>query len=94
MCACASKFRGLLAGTFNKLVKAVALAADGDVDDDAAAADNDLDGTEKGRIKNAGLASGGQSDGQPAAGVGKAAGDSIKEDGEVCHVVAHYFHAA
>lgn len=106
ICALASKFRGLLAGTFNELVKAVALAEDVDDVDDAAAAtaaaDEGQADTERGRRSLAsgkdsaseGLASSGQLYGNMAAGVGKVAGNSIEEDGEVCHVTAHCTHSA
>ncbi|CAB1096075.1 unnamed protein product [Ectocarpus sp. CCAP 1310/34] len=81
--------RGLLAGTFNELVKAVALAAD-DADDDGRAGDHkggeDLgDGgvstecTIDGQLHGQGKASAAAA----AARVGKAAGDSVEEDGEL-----------
>ncbi|CAM9816122.1 unnamed protein product, partial [Ectocarpus sp. 12 AP-2014] len=81
--------RGLLAGTFNELVKAVALAAD-DADGDGRAGDHkggeDLgDGgvfTEciiDGQLQGQGKASAAAA----AALVGKVAGDSVEEDGEL-----------
>lgn len=88
-----SKVRGLLAGTFNELVKAVALAAD-DADDDGHAGDHKCGGD----LGDGGVSTeetidgnlhgqGGASAAAAAARVVKAAGDSVEGDGEVrCYV--------
>lgn len=81
-----------MAGTFNQLVKAVALAADADNDDgdgDGQAGrhrgNNGVGGT-----SSTGSSAGGQFQGQAAAAAAaaeeEAAGDTVEEDGEVCQL--------
>lgn len=74
--------RDLLAGTFNQLVKAVALAADNDGGDDA----HELPSESRKEVGDGDISTevsaGGQLRGQAAA-EGEAADDSVEEDGEV-----------
>lgn len=95
ICCVSVKVRDVLAGTFNQLVKAVALAADADSNDgDDDGSDNGQDGRHNGRNGVSGfpsteLSADGQFQGRIATATAadgdedEAAGDTVEEDGEV-----------
>lgn len=78
-----SKVRDLLAGTFNQLVKAVALAAvDGDADEVPTGGDNTRTDAGDNEISE-GFLAGEKTSGRATPAEGEAAGSTVEQDGEV-----------